>query len=75
MHYFRDDMVTDGIPLISLVLKSVVPVVNAREFWDILLQAALTVCVLARFCWASVGTGGGKRRCFRPQCLQFTNNT
>ena len=36
-----------------------VPVIYARDFWDILRQAALTVCVLARLCWASIGTGGG----------------
>ena len=41
----------DGTPL--------VPCVYARDFWDILCQAALTVGVLARLGWASVGTGGG----------------
>ena len=30
----------------------------ARDFWDILRQAVLTVCVLGRLCWASIGTGG-----------------
>ena len=40
----------DGTPL--------VPGIYARDFWDILRQAALTVCVLARLCWASIGTGG-----------------
>ena len=34
-----------------------------------------TVCVLARLCKTSIRTGGGKQRCLRPQCLQFTNNT
>ena len=31
----------------------------ARDFWDIIRLAALTICVLARLCWASIGTGGG----------------
>ena len=37
-----------------------VPEVNVRDFWDILRQAALTVCVLALFCWAYIGTGEGE---------------
>ena len=51
-----------------------VPSIYTRDFWDILRQAALTVCVLARLGWASIETdGGGGRRCLRPRCLQFTN--
>ena len=78
--YFRDNAVTGDIPLISLVLKSMVSpcylvYIYVRDFWDILCQAALTICVLARLCWASIGTGRGKWHCLRPQCLQFTNNT
>ena len=65
----------DGTPLVLGIY--------ARDFWDILRQAALTVYVLARLCWASTGTGGGGEQrcwflifiCLRPQCLQFTNNT
>ena len=63
MHNFRDNAVTGDIPLISLVLISMVPpkylvYLYVRNFWDILRQAALTVCVLARLCLASIGTGG-----------------
>ena len=78
MHYFCHNAVTGDIPLISLVLKSMIPLSTCSKrpglLGYIFRLVALTVCVIARLCWASTGTGGGKRHCLRPQCLQRINH-
>ena len=62
--YFAITRLTGDIPWISLLWKIdvtlLVPSIYAGDFWDILRQAALTVCVLARLGLASTGAGGGR---------------
>ena len=84
MHFFRDNAVTGDIPLISLVLKSMVPTSYLLYIRPGLLGYTSSGCPnrlcssppLLGFYWGGGGWGDGwKWCCLRPQCLQFTNNT
>ena len=81
VHRFRDNAVTGDIPLIHQYLNQWYPLSTWYRmsgtsgiyyFW--LPDRLCSSPPLLGFYWNRWG-GGGKQRCLRPQCLQFTNNT
>ena len=57
--------------LSSIYVFSYFPFGFEGRIWDLIVSVP-DHCLSFYF---SIGTGGEKQRCLRPQCLQFTNNT